>query len=200
MYRLICEECGVLLVKRKRFCSKSCQMKFLNRQMTTESRSARVKGKKFTEEHRRHISESKKGVSRGPLSEETKRKLSESKKGNQYCKGHIQSEDHKRKTSEAKKEFYRNINNYVYDPDAPQPEYRRKAIETYGYVCSGCGKTQGMLVVHHLDGNHANDDITNLVVLCEGCHCRIHPNKTKGDSSVDPEFTKLVVESRKSQN
>lgn len=42
------------------------------------------KGKKFTEEHRRHISEAKKGEKHRPFTEEILRKFSEAKKGKHW--------------------------------------------------------------------------------------------------------------------
>ena len=73
---------------------KACELIFLT---PAEHKSLHHKGKTFSEETRRKISEAKKGKK---LSEETRRKLSEAKKG------HIRSpfsEEHRRKISEAKK-------------------------------------------------------------------------------------------------
>jgi len=43
--------------------------------------------------------------------------------------------------------------------------------------CVDCGETRKyMLVVHHKDGNHNNNDLINLEVVCQNCHCKRHLN------------------------
>lgn len=32
--------------------------------------------------------------------------------------------------------------------------------------------------VHHIDGNHKNNDLANLIRLCRGCHLRKHRTRT----------------------
>jgi transposase len=39
--------------------------------------------------------------------------------------------------------------------------------------CARCGATTELLV-HHKDGNHQNNEILNLEVLCSPCHSRFH--------------------------
>jgi group I intron endonuclease len=56
-------------------------------------------GRDFSEEYRKKLSEAQKG--RTHL-EETKQKISKSAKGNQYAKGHKQTEEHKRKLAESR--------------------------------------------------------------------------------------------------
>lgn len=38
--------------------------------------------------------------------------------------------------------------------------------------CKKCGKTahQAQLNLHHKDGDSSNDDWTNMVIYCNGCH------------------------------
>ena len=80
--------------------------------------------------------------------------------------------------------------------------------------CEKCGNTewQGMpipLQVHHVDGNHLNNDVNNLQVLCPNCHAltdnfcgrNIGREKKKGTSTnrsaVRPtkeELEKLLIE------
>ena len=50
------------------------------------------------------------------------------------------------------------------------PKYRIRAFEKYGVKCESCGTERAIFEVHHIDGNHYNDDIKNLVVLCKDCH------------------------------
>lgn len=65
-----------------------------------KGRTSPNKGKTFSEEHRRKISESQKGKKRGPLSEEARRKISESQKGTK--RGPL-SEETRQKLSESQK-------------------------------------------------------------------------------------------------
>ena len=48
------------------------------------------------------------------------------------------------------------------------------------YVCKicKCDDTR-VLVVHHLDKNHKNNNIDNLVFLCHNCHHLVHHHKVK---------------------
>lgn len=49
--------------------------------------------------------------------------------------------------------------------------------------CAICGYNEhiGSLQVHHIDGNHQNNAIKNLVVWCSNCHMKYHhDNPIKG--------------------
>lgn len=49
--------------------------------------------------------------------------------------------------------------------------YRKIAFGTYDPLCAHCGfGIPSVLEVAHLDGNRANNDIDNLVILCPNCH------------------------------
>ena len=57
-------------------------------------------------------------------------------------------------------------------------------------VCSGCCLTQWMcypipLELDHIDGNHYNNEFTNLRLLCPNCHAQTptHAGKNKGKST-----------------
>lgn len=55
--------------------------------------------------------------------------------------------------------------------------YREKAIEEYGEECQICDSTREV-VAHHIDGNRKNNDLGNLLVVCDACHRDIHsPNR-----------------------
>lgn len=55
-----------------------------------------------------------------------------------------------------------------------RPDHRRLALERYGPLCAVCGfGIASVLEVAHLDGNHHNNRIANLAVLCPTCH-RMH--------------------------
>ena len=50
--------------------------------------------------------------------------------------------------------------------------YRLRALRELPQTCTDCGwnKVPAVLVVHHLDRDRTNNDISNLVVLCPTCH------------------------------
>lgn len=56
------------------------------------------------------------------------------------------------------------------------PKISKACIERAGHICRKCrrsGKTgQVILTSHHKDYDPANNDPTNLVCLCQGCHLR----------------------------
>ena len=53
--------------------------------------------------------------------------------------------------------------------------YRLKAFNTYPHKCYICGwdEDERLLEVHHIDENHNNNDIDNLVILCVLCHRKV---------------------------
>lgn len=62
---------------------------------------------------------------------------------------------------------------------------KRKLIEdgVRKAECEDCGRTEWMsklipLELHHKDGNHYNNDIGNLAILCPNCHS-LTPNHSK---------------------
>jgi len=67
--------------------------------------------------------------------------------------------------------------------------YSKKAFEFYGRICNRC-KSIERLVVHHIDENRRNNDLTNLEVLCRRCHQNHHTTRdslgkyTKGCSTL----------------
>jgi hypothetical protein len=49
--------------------------------------------------------------------------------------------------------------------------YRKLAFAHYDPLCAHCGfGVPAVLEVAHIDGNRANNDIGNLVILCPNCH------------------------------
>lgn len=68
--------------------------------------------------------------------------------------------------------------------------YRALAFRTYEHKCACCGwdEDKRILEVHHIDENHDNNKVTNLVILCPICHRKI----TLGYYSYDAENQVLV--------
>lgn len=56
-----------------------------------------------------------------------------------------------------------------------QSVYRERAINKYGAFCEICNYAE-VLDVHHIDENHSNSEINNLIVLCPNCHAKITRN------------------------
>lgn len=54
--------------------------------------------------------------------------------------------------------------------------YREIAFRSYPHECSECGynKYVEVLQVHHKDHNRANNDVSNLAILCPTCHWTEH--------------------------
>lgn len=70
-----------------------------------------------------------------------------------------------------------------------------------GWKCEKCGRTewegqQIPLCVHHIDGNHINNQIENLQVLCPNCHAQTDNycgrNKKKRPPITDEQFVEAL--------
>lgn len=56
-------------------------------------------------------------------------------------------------------------------------EFRKKKpviLFIYNYSCHICGLVSLNLHVHHIDNNHKNNFVFNLIPLCEHCHRLVH--------------------------
>lgn len=53
-------------------------------------------------------------------------------------------------------------------------EMRAKALERAGYKCQLCSSEEMLQVHHNTYKNIGNEKLTDLVVLCRGCHSRFH--------------------------
>ena len=67
--------------------------------------------------------------------------------------------------------------------ERPEYEYRERCLEAKGESCDICGATDD-IVVHHKDGKRENNDLENLVPLCDEHHRKVH--------SRHPEVAELV--------
>lgn len=52
-------------------------------------------------------------------------------------------------------------------------EYREKAIHEHGERCQVCG-SESDIHIHHRDGDRTNNDLENLIPLCQDCHYDVH--------------------------
>lgn len=149
---------------------------------TKRKLSISTKGKKKTEEHRRHISESQIGISKGKgkiVSEETKLKISKANKGRKL------SLEHRKKLSIANKGekshlWKGGISYNPYSVDWGQT-LKRSIRERDHYTCRVCHSPQGDQThdVHHIDYDKKNCSPINLITLCRSCHMKTNFNREK---------------------
>ena len=54
--------------------------------------------------------------------------------------------------------------------------YQRNAWKVFERRCYDCGysKHPKIIIIHHIDGNRDNGAITNLIPVCQNCHCLRH--------------------------
>jgi endogenous inhibitor of DNA gyrase (YacG/DUF329 family) len=61
--------------------------------------------------------------------------------------------------------------------EAQKPgSYKANGWKTYERKCADCGYDEHpeIILLHHVDGNRQNGAISNLVPLCQNCHCLRH--------------------------
>ena len=77
-------------------------------------------------------------------------------------------------------------------------------IHLRGRKCEQCGNTQWLnqpinLEVHHIDGNHYNNELSNLILLCPNCHSYTENYRGKNNSGkkkvTDEEFVEALQNS-----
>jgi len=62
---------------------------------------------------------------------------------------------------------------------------RQAIFERDGSICSKCGKPNNLLI-HHIDGDDKNSNLTNLITLCNKCHLDLHrPNSNLGEEFME---------------
>ncbi len=164
---------------------------------TKRKMSEAGKNKIFTEEHRKHLSEANKGR---PLTEECKEKISKAKIGSKsWNKGKIgvYSDETIEKMSEAKigskrdeetkkkiSESSKGENNWNWKGDSYVNKQGYVVIETdekereveYRYVMEKelGRKLDSDEIVHHIDENRLNNGISNLQIMSNTEHLKLH--------------------------
>lgn len=169
--RIICEWCGNLIIGKRK---RFCDLKNCKNpyQANNQTRSARKKKNDKLKEYE--------------FTEEHRKHL---------------RENHADFTGENNPRYGLTWDNYEYDPLKPTKYYRKLALSIYPYECFLCNKSEGVLIVHHIDGNHTNDDLSNLSILCPSCHGKLHytPDEIGRYDHTEPtnlELTKLVLISK----
>lgn len=65
--------------------------------------------------------------------------------------------------------------------------YKSLIKETENPKCAGCPESRRyLLCVHHIDGNHENDNIKNIEIVCWNCHIKRHLKFTGGEWLYSP--------------
>lgn len=52
-------------------------------------------------------------------------------------------------------------------------DYRQRCLNHSEERCQECRSTES-IVVHHIDGDQRNNELDNLMPLCQSCHVRVH--------------------------
>ena len=60
-------------------------------------------------------------------------------------------------------------------------DYRKTAFNEYPHKCALCGwnEDEDILEVHHIDENHNNNNVNNLMIICPICHRKLTLHKYK---------------------
>lgn len=81
--------------------------------------------------------------------------------------------------------FVQNLNNWLFvDSDVDSRRAKDYIKHLFGYKCACCGISEWQgdkitLELEHVDGNHKNNCISNLKLLCPNCHSQTHTYKAR---------------------
>jgi len=97
-----------------------------------------------------------------------------------------------------KRKLWRKDDEHAYIADAEFTSVRTNVLQRDNYTCRFCGfKAAKYQEVHHLDDNHQNNDLQNLVTVCNLCHQVHHLGmcamRNGGFIAVIPELTQTEV-------
>ncbi len=106
---------------------------------------------------------------RKPKTEEWKKYIAKIQTGNKNMLGKHHSEETKKRISDAQ----------LITGESKNTKEYMKLAETFPKKCNKCGLTIN-LCVHHKNGNHFDNKLENLEILCKHCHISHHK---KGNTS-----------------
>lgn len=86
----------------------------------------------------------------------------------QKHRNEINEKNRERNKTPERKEYRRQL-----DQDIKFPYHKLMDEVGIKRVCAVCGSTS-KLGTHHIDGNHDNNDLSNLQWLCSSCHNKLH--------------------------
>ena len=69
-------------------------------------------------------------------------------------------------------------------------KYQEIIFQRDNYTCQFplCQRNGTKLLIHHLDHNDKNNDLNNLITICDRCHCFIHQYKLKQCKNCEKEI------------
>ena len=74
---------------------------------------------------------------------------------------------------------------------------REIILERDNHTCSKCG-AKDTLLVHHTDWDDRNNELSNLLTLCEACHCVLHIAGVENKEGMEDMTSKDILQLRKS--
>lgn len=168
-----CEQCGKEFkyypdISKGRFCSRDCRYQAHSR-IIAESYNADLKLKRSEDAKKQMSDPAQIAVRKAKCGKKVENMSEEERAARSAAATEVMSRPEvKSKLSDAAR---RNV------------DYRAIAIEAHGTCCQRCGKELkddvSKIIVHHIDGDHYIDEITdnspeNLMVLCNSCHQKLH--------------------------
>lgn len=80
------------------------------------------------------------------------------------------------------------------NPNWKGKSYRNAAFKKYGHKCFVCDETK-VLDVHHLDGNHNNNSVENILPMCPTHHRYLHSKyKQEIETKINEILGSTVIE------
>jgi 5-methylcytosine-specific restriction endonuclease McrA len=95
-------------------------------------------------------------------------------------------------------EFTLRLNRWLYGVEEKSPRFLRRALaEKDGHKCMACDLTEWMgrpitLELDHIDGNHENNRIDNLRLICPNCHSQTNTYKNRNYGKGRPHRRKIA--------
>ena len=96
-------------------------------------------------------------------------------KRREYARGYYSSKDQKQKKRVYDHKRYTESAD-VYRESRSKHTHPHRYIYSGEWVCDFCGSTKD-LVIHHINGDHKDNNVNNLKCLCASCHSRLHIEK-----------------------
>lgn len=93
-------------------------------------------------------------------------------KRREYARKYYSSEEQKRKKKAYDHERYKQTSE-VYKKSRSEHTYPHRYKYAGEWVCDMCGSTEN-LVIHHVNGDHEDNEQSNLRCLCASCHSKLH--------------------------
>lgn len=138
-------------------------------------------GKILTENHKRKISESKKGKKRPPCSKEWREKLGRATRGKTYeeiygDRAEIEKDKRGAKISGKNSYMWKDGSSSEPYPLCWNRKLKKNIRKRDNFICKVCGK-ENSKIIHHIDYDKNNCNPENLITLCRSCHSKTNFNR-----------------------